>query len=157
MTSLDSMTLEQAAEVYAEAGARLLAAYDDEPTQPFHVLRTIRRGIARGRDVDALICKHLVATQYGEHIIDGIGPVKVRRTQASVHWDERGTAFAWVAHKMEQVGGELVDPETVVDWLLEAAAVSYYRKGALRAAGLDPRDFYTSEPGNPAVDLPKDS
>lgn len=156
---LAHLTLEQAAELYAEAGARLLAAYDDDPgPDGFAILRTVRRGISRGRDVDALLCKWAIDTQpYGEQTVEGVGAVRVRRTQAAVKWDERGTAYAYLAAKLQAVEGEYPDPETVIDWLLEAAAVSYYRKTALTAAGLDPEEFYTSQRGNPAVDLPKDT
>lgn len=156
-SDLDSMDLPQAVAVFTEAARRLLAAYDTDPEEPFHVLRELRRGRALAAQVDALLCTYLLQSQpYGEQIVEGIGPVRVRRTQASVHWDERGTAYAWIRHKMEEVGGEQVDPETVVDWLLEAAAIDYFRKKPLTAAGLDPSEFYTSTTGNPAVDLPKD-
>lgn len=157
---LDALSLEQAAELFA-AAAELLAAVEqpledltgDELTK---LLARIRDAVSVVDKLDALICARLVRDRWGTHEVDGLGVVKYRRTARLERWDERGAAFAVVAAKMEERGGVVPDdPREVVEWLLEAASVGYFRKTALRAMHIDPNDYWNAEKGNPAVDLPR--
>lgn len=142
-----------AAELLTTAPPSLDELDADEATR---LLARIREGVSIAKAFDTLICTRLIRERWGEQEVEGIGIVKYRRTAKSDRWDERGAAFAVVAAKMEERGGVVPDdPAEVVDWLLEAASVGYFRKTALRTMGIDPADFHHSERGNPAVDLPK--
>ena len=127
----------------------------DARTDALTILAVLRAGIRRAQELDALLVKHIYDHgQRGEQLVDGIGRVHVHRRDAKVKWDERGTAMAVVDWHMKQLGGEQPDPYVVVDWLLEAASVGYYRVTALRPLGIDPEDYRHKEKGTIAVDVP---
>lgn len=156
---LAGVSVGQAADLLVAAAELLTTApppLDElDAEEATRLLARIRQGVGTAKDFDALICARLIRERWGPHEIAGLGIVKYRRTAKSERWDERGAAFAVVAAKMEERGGEMPDPAEVVEWLLEAASVGYFRKTSLRAIGIDPNDYYHSEKGNPAVDLPK--
>jgi hypothetical protein len=156
---LAGVTLEQAADLLYAAAELLTTAPPpidqldvDEATR---LLSRIRDAVDVVRKVDSLLCARLIRDRWGAHEVEGIGVVRYRRTSVKDRWDERGAAFAVLEARMRERGGELPDPAEVVEWLLEAASIGYYRKTALRAMQIDPGDYFHSEPGNPAVDLPK--
>jgi hypothetical protein len=159
VTDLDDVQLEQAAELLNAAAELLTTApppiSELDPDEATRILARIRDAGDTVGKIDALLCAHLVGQRWGELEVDGLGVVKYRRTEKRERWDERGAAYAVLETKMAERGGELPDPRDVVDWLLEAASVGYFRKTALRSMGIDPGDYHHSERGNPAVDLPK--
>lgn len=142
----------------AEALDVVMAGYEpDDWRDAVRLLHALRRGIERLRTVDA----HLVRWLYfhGEHgqhqTLDGVGPFSITRTRAKERWDVQGTARDYVEAKIGETGGEMPDPLQVVSWVLEVVSSSACRKTAVRAAHLDVEDYYSSEPGNPQVSLPR--
>lgn len=128
---------------------------DYDETATLAMLGILRASVRRAGELDALLVAHLHEHgTWGRRLVDGIGEVRTYRRPKNVRWDERGTAMAVVDVKMAELGGELPDPHEVVSWLLEAAAVDYYRTGALKALGIDPEDYRHSEKGTRAVDVP---
>jgi hypothetical protein len=152
-------TLEVMVRCFALAAGDLLLS-DDGPadydeTAVLALLGILRASVGRAQDLDAILVAHLHEHgTWGRRMVDGIGEVRTYRREAKVDWDDYGTAYAVVDQHIEANGGEQPDPLEVVRWVLEAAAVGYYRKGALRALDLDPQDYYTSEKGTRAVDVP---
>lgn len=131
--------------------------YEDyDETALVAMLGILRAAVRRAGELDALLVKHLWDHYpHGKHHLHDVGEVNTHRRDARVNWDDYGTAEAWVAQKMEEREGVLPDdPMDVVRWLLEVASIGYFRKTPLRGVGLDPQDFYTSEPGTLAVDVP---
>lgn len=129
---------------------------DYDETALLAMLGILRASVRRAALLDDLLVAHLHQHHpWGKRVIDGIGEVNTRRRDAKVHWDTYGTAEAVVEAVMAERDGTLPDdPMEPVRWVLEAAAVDYYRKGALRAYGLDPADYFTKEKGTLAVDVP---
>lgn len=128
---------------------------DYDETAVLAMLGILRASMKRAAVLDALLVDHLHEHHaWGERIVDGIGQVRTYRRPKNTKWDERGTAYAVLAAKMEETGGEVPDPGVVIDWLLEAAAVDYYRVTALRAMGIDVSEYRHQEKGTRAVDVP---
>lgn len=128
---------------------------DYGPEGALALLTVLRAAVKRAGIMDALLVKYIYDHgQRGESLVDGIGRVHVHRRDAKVRWDERGTAHAIIDHHMEDLGGETPDPYVVLDWLLEAASVGYYRVTALRPLGIDPEEYRHKEKGSIAVDVP---
>lgn len=102
--------------------------------------------------LDASLVRHLyMKAPHGQTEVEGLGVIEVRRTQDRKNWSERGAVFDYVGAKIQENGGEMPDPETVAEWVLEIAGIGYIRVTPLRAARLDPEDYCTSEPGKPTV------
>lgn len=101
----------------------------------------------------------LIQTAYlhGEHgdvRIEGLPPVKVTRGRDRREWDPRGAVFAYLGAKLEAVEGEYPDPRTVADWVMEvlpANASTSCKVTALRAAGIEPKDYCIESPGRLTV------
>lgn len=94
---------------------------------------------------------------YGDHHHPDLGVVSVRRTANRPRWDHETTAERVVQQHVEAAGGEVPgDPAVVVGWLLEAGALSYWRKGVLKSLGIDVKgeDLFWSEPGSPTITFP---
>jgi hypothetical protein len=129
---------------------------DYDETALLAMLGILRASVRRAALLDDLLVAHLHKHHpWGKRIVDGIGEVNTRRREAKVHWDTYGTAEAVVEAVMAEREGTLPDdPMEPVRWVLEAAAIDYYRKGALRDLGLDPGDYFTKEKGTLAVDVP---
>lgn len=128
---------------------------DYDETAALAMLGILRAAVRRAGELDALLVAHLHEHgTWGRRLVEGIGEVRTYRRDSQVKWDERGTAMAVIGARMEEVGGELVDPGQIVSWLLEAAAVDYYRITALRSLGIDPEDYRTRQKGTRAVDVP---
>jgi hypothetical protein len=151
--------LEVMVRCFAMAAGDLLRS-DDGPTDydetaVLALLGILRASVRQALKLDALLVDHLHDHgTWGERIVEGIGPVRTYRRPKNTRWDERGTAYAVLAKHMEETGGEVPDPGVVIDWLLEAAAVDYYRVTALRALGIDVDEFRHQEKGTRAVDVP---
>lgn len=130
--------------------------YEDyDETAVLAMLGILRASVKRAQELDALLVTHLHEHgTWGRRIVDGLGEVRTYRRPKSVRWDERGTAEAVIEHHMVELGGEQPDPLLVLSWLLEVAAIDYYRTGALKALGIDPEDYRHSEKGTRAVDVP---
>lgn len=92
----------------------------------------------------------------GHQLVEGLGRVRVYRTDSRTRWDERGAAQAVIDYKMavEHPDGTMPPPWEVVEWLLEAGAVDRWRTTVLRAWGIDPDDLSERVKGKPAVALP---
>lgn len=139
----------------ADAVNTALAGLADVPAlDALHLLADLRKATAVLGQLDAALATHLyLHGEHGEQLVDGIGKVRIYRTREREQWAKPELARAVVDARMRAINGEVTDPHTVVDWLLEALAIDYARKTALRAIGLDPGDYYTSEPGVPKVSI----
>lgn len=158
-TGLDPISLADTVAAFAMGAGDLHRTTDGpedyDPTDALTLLTVLRAATRVAGELDSLLVRHIYRHgQRGEQLVDGIGRVFVRRKDVRVKWDQRGTAFAVVDQHMERLGGETPDPRDVVEWLLEAAAVGYYRVTALRALDLDPENYRHREKGDPAVDVP---
>lgn len=89
--------------------------------------------------------------EYGDVLVGDLPQASVRRTAAKVRWDHDGATKAVIDKHMADTGGEVPDPAAVARWLLDAAAVSYWRKGKLEALDIDPDEYVTSERGTPKI------
>lgn len=85
--------------------------------------------------------------------VEGVGFVEWHRGRDRKAWAHDAVARDVLAARMAEVGGEVVDPHTVRDWLFDAAHVDYWRTRALRALGLDPQDYSTTTPGKLSVEV----
>lgn len=85
--------------------------------------------------------------------LDGVGVVEWRRGSGSKSWASEQVAGDVLGAQLRRVGGELVDPFTVRDWLLEAAHVDYWRTTVLRDLDLDPDDYCERTPGRLTVQI----
>lgn len=160
-TGEDPAEMQVVVTMFAMAAGDLIAAVSDGPEDYdeqglMAMLGILRAAVRRAGLLDAMIVKHLWDHHpHGLHHLPDLGEVRTYRRDARVKWDERGTGEAIIDAKMEERGGVLPDdPREVLTWLLEGASIGYYRKTALRALGIDPQDFYTSEKGTLAVDVP---
>jgi hypothetical protein len=92
----------------------------------------------------------------GHQLVEGLGRVRVYRTDSRTRWDERAAAQEVIDHKMatDHPDGEVPSPSEVLSWLLEAGTFSYFRTTVLRAWGIDPDDLSERVKGKPAVALP---
>ena len=87
--------------------------------------------------------------------IEGVpGEVAITRGRAKERWEERTLAHDFVEAKIRATGGEMPDPKQVVEWVLELGRLQP-RKTPPRTMQMDLEDYYYSEPGNIAVQLPK--
>lgn len=93
---------------------------------------------------------------WGDYHHPDLGVVSVRRTAARARWDHDGIAERVVEQHVRANEGEAPDPSEVARWLLDAGAVSYWRKGKLVALGIDVagEDLHWSEPGTPTITFP---
>lgn len=165
---------EEAADVQANMGApedavalvydlavnldTLLSGYDPEDWHDMlPVLRSLRRGIERFRQVDAGLVRWLyLHGEHGQHqTLDGLGGFSITRGRAKERWDVQGAAREYVDAKIVANGSEYPDPHEVLSWVLEVVSASACRKTPIRAAGLDVDDYYYSEPGTIQVTVPK--
>lgn len=85
--------------------------------------------------------------------VEGAGVVEVKRTVDRKRWDHAALAAAVIDAHLDGGTGEQPTPWEVRDWLMEAAAPSYWRVGALRAVGLRPGDYCSELPGRDTVRL----
>lgn len=90
---------------------------------------------------------------YGDLEIEGLPPVSIRRTAARPHWDDRAVVGELLDRHLNLGDGDMPAPWTVVDWILDAAAVGYWRKTILRGLGIDPDDYLDTVPGNPRIEF----
>lgn len=94
---------------------------------------------------------------YGDYHHPSLGVVSVRRTATRARWDHASTASRVVDKQMERRGYEIPnDPAEVARWILEAGAVTYWRKGVLTDLGIDVdgEELLTKERGNPVISFP---
>lgn len=85
--------------------------------------------------------------------VEGAGVVEIHRTTDRKAWDHDALASAVIDAHMDGGTGEQPTPWEVRDWLMAAAAPSYWRIGALKAVGLRAGDFCTEVPGRDVVRL----
>lgn len=135
----------------------LLHGYDPEDWRDaLRVLRALRRGIERLRQVDAGLVQWLyLHGEHGQHqTLDGLGPFAITRGRSKERWEERSLAHDFVEAKIRANGGEAPDPREVVEWVLELGRLEP-RKTPPRAMGMPLEDYYYSEPGTIQVTVPK--
>jgi hypothetical protein len=90
----------------------------------------------------------------GDVPVPGVGVVAVHRARNRKQWDHEGLAgHVLDRHLSDRGDGELPTPWEVRDWLMEAAAIGYWRVGVLKQLGLDADDFCDSTPGHPTVQI----
>jgi hypothetical protein len=85
--------------------------------------------------------------------VEGVGFVEWRRGRDRREWQHDALAKDVLAAHMAEVGGEVVDPFTVRDWLLGAAHVDYWRSTVLARLGLSVEDYSVSLPGRLTVQI----
>lgn len=150
------------AAVRAAVDALNIAMRDYNPedwVEALLLLRELRRTTAITGQLDASLVTWLYL--HGEHglhqQLPGIaGEVHIGRGRKRERWASQEAVRAYVAAKIEEIGGEFPDPATVVDWVLEvlpATASTSLRKTPIRAANLDLDEFYESLPGSPQVSV----
>lgn len=83
--------------------------------------------------------------------VAGLGLVGVKRGADRKEWDHSGLTSAVINARMAGTDGQVPDPFTVADWVLAAAAPSYWRAGALRDLGIDVDDYCTRTRGRTSV------
>ena len=157
---LDDLTLTQAVDLLYAAAEKLseTAVYDTvrhtDLETSLRLLDRLRAALRLARDADDALVQNAYRKGRGDHVIEGLGPVTVSRTQDRKAWDERGIAQAVLDAHLSGGDGVVPEPWTVVSWLFEVIHVDYARLGALRALGLDPDDYSTRVRGRPSVRLP---
>jgi hypothetical protein len=90
---------------------------------------------------------------YGDIEIEGLPPVKLRRTSTRKRWDDRAVVDALLDRKLAPLEGDLPPAWDVADWLLDAAHVDYWRTGKLKELDIDPDDYCETVSGNPVVEF----
>lgn len=124
-----------------------------------HLLRRLRHEVETLQRLDATLVKHAyVRGEHGRQLIDGVGQVYIGRARAGERWESEAGVREYVERKLIEVGGELVDPEVIVGWVLEvlpATSSTKLRTTPLKAVGIDVEDYRSSVPGKLRVDLPK--
>jgi hypothetical protein len=138
---------------------RHLVGYDPSDWRDaVRLLHEIRRPLALLRIIDSTLSTWIYL--HGEHglhqTIDGVpGPIDVTRGRARERWAFAELAQDYVGTKIEAAGGELVDPDQIVAWVLEVISPGRGRVGVTQDAGLDVADYRTSEPGTIQIGLPQ--
>lgn len=123
------------------------------------LLRDLRRALRRAAQVDANLVTWLyLHGEHGKHLqVDGVsGTVAIGRGRSKVRWEGPDAVRDYVAARITANDGEMPDPDTVIDWVLEvvpATPSTELRKTPLREAGLDPEDYSQSEPGTVSVSV----
>lgn len=154
----DYLTITQCVDLVT-AAADILAARSGIDAlgweEAIRLLDRLRSATETIKTMDSLITRHVYLTgEHGDHIIEGLGKVKVSRSRDRRAWDERGVAQAVLDAHMEERSGEMpTDLWDVAEWLLEVYGVSYCRVTPLRAMGLDPAAFCEDTPGKPTVTI----
>ena len=87
--------------------------------------------------------------RYEEVRVDGVGSYARGVKATKDEWDDRGTGLA--VAKAALAKGMIHHPSDVVDILLGAAGVGYWRVGALTKLGLDATQYRTRLPGQPTI------
>lgn len=110
--------------------------------------------------VDASLVRQMYLTgPHGTALeVEGVGVVEISRSQDRKEWDHRATATAVLdAHLSRSETGEAPGPWEVLDWLMDAAGLNYWRVRQLRALGVDPGVFCSEVPGKPTVRITRPS
>lgn len=144
-----------AVEVFVLAAEQLSIAAREPGTaeDALRLLHRLRVGITAAQEVDASLVTHVyLHGEHGDVRLDGIPAAKVQRARDRKAWEHRGLAQAVMDAQMDKRAGEPPsDPWEPIEWLLDAAGLSYWRVTQLRALGIDPEAFCTSEPGKVSV------
>lgn len=162
---LAGLTVPQAVDLFLAAAEHLdtAASYEAvrvlDHTTLIRLLDRLRAATLIAGDIDRTLVGAAYAKGRGDHVIDGIGPVKVSRSVTRKSWDERGIAQGVIDTRMQRdhPDGSLPNPWEVIDWFLEVVHVDYARVGSLKALGLDPEAYCDEELGRPSVTLPRRS
>lgn len=125
-------------------------------TDTAEVLREVRKARKALADLEAIMESQVVRKAEAEGrrefaLSDG-SVVQFRGGTDRKDWDHRGLAYAVVrAVQVDQSTGEVLSTEQVVDRLLDTAAVSYWRVGALKPLGVQPNDYCTTSKGRRTI------
>lgn len=143
-----------AEKVTAAAKGAIAGLTWDEAIDLLDELRTATGKLA---DVDAALTAHIYHHgPHGDTEVDGIGVVKIYRSQDRKNWDHLSLAQAVLDAHMDDRGGEYPDPAEVVRWITDAAGFSYWRLGVIRdQLGLPVDEYVDTELGGIHVTLPK--
>lgn len=119
------------------------------------LLHDLRASINLLKDVDAALVQRIyLAGEHGDVRVDGLPPAKVTRGRDRKEWDARGAVFAYLDSVMSERQGELMEPSAVADLVMEvlpANSSTACKVTALKARGIDPKDYCTETPGRLAV------
>lgn len=144
----------------ADALNTALKGYSPEDwTDAARLLYDLRKVTGTLHALDAGLVQWLyLHGEHGIHLrVDGIpGDLSITRGRAKERWEGEAAAKDYVGARIRALGGEVPDPEQVIEWVLEVVPAARCRVTPLRAAGLDVEDYRVSEPGSLQVGLPKD-
>lgn len=120
-----------------------------------HLLVALRSLITRARAVEDNLTRHIAARMpTTPTAVDGVGLVQVRKGQLRKAWHSDELTRDVIRSHMERRGGEVPsDPYEVVRWVLDAAAIGYWRKSALTDLGLDVDDYCDTTPGRKSIQI----
>lgn len=102
---------------------------------------------------------HIAKARIGEGLKDptevpGVGVVTHRRTAKKTTWDDSGLLQEVMhAFAAEDPDGQLPDVFQYRDLLQDAAAIGYWRVGALKKLGIDVEEYRKVETGRLTVDI----
>ena len=144
----------------ADALNTALKGYSPEDwTDAARLLYALRKVTGTLHALDAGLVQWLyLHGEHGIHLrVDGIpGDLSITRGRAKERWEGEAAVRDYVGARIRALGGEVPDPEQVIEWVLEVVPAAKCRVTPLRTVGLDVEDYRTSEPGNLQVGLPKD-
>lgn len=120
-----------------------------------HHLRLARQALATAESkVETLVAQMMRdAGVFDATELNGIGVIQRRGGSKRKQWEHDALAKQVIDTHMTDTDGEVPDPWVVRDWLLEAAAVGYWRVGVLKKLGIDVDDYCATEPGRPTVQI----
>lgn len=90
---------------------------------------------------------------FGATELLGVGLVTVRRGSDRKQWDHDGLSRAVIDAHVIANEGVSPDPFDVRDWLMDAAAISYWRTTKLKPLGIDVDDYCHKERGRLTVQI----
>ena len=127
-------------------------------TDAVRLLHELRKPLTLLRTLDATLSTWIyLHGEHGLHItVEGVpGEVTVGRGRKKERWAGAEAVQEYVGRRIEELGGEMPDPETVIEWVLEVVPAASCRVTPLRDVGIDVNDYRTSEPGTITIGTPR--
>ena len=132
-----------------------LLGYDPDDAQAavtaLHRLRAARQTM----QVCEGIIEAAVAPLLGRDPVEipGVGVALARKGKARTAWDHDALLAVVLDVHLAEKAGEMPTPWEVREWITSAAALSYWRKGALAPLGIDPDEYCETKPGRTTVQI----
>jgi hypothetical protein len=154
MTAVWDGALKTAQETVKTAGEGVLAIHDEDFETVMAALYATREVRKAWADLEADLEREATAAARERHIKDGelpgIGAFKVRSGAIRKDWDHHALAVAVADNELAKAGGT-VDPYGLINALLEAAAVSYWRITRLKELEIPIDEYVTTTYGKSSV------